>query len=104
MIYLAYQTHTDVMEPLRALARIGAAALNDPSSTARMNTLIATNRSIGNSRFLLSVQPYHYSAVGFRLSGMCAADGERAAHAEVRNVVRRRPRIHPPLHQLHKFG
>jgi hypothetical protein len=30
MIYLAYQTHTDVMEPLRALARIGAAALNDP--------------------------------------------------------------------------
>jgi poly(3-hydroxybutyrate) depolymerase len=30
MIYLAYQTHTDLMEPLRALARVGAAALNDP--------------------------------------------------------------------------
>jgi polyhydroxyalkanoate depolymerase len=84
MIYLAYQTHADVMEPVRAFARASAAALGNPLAGIPQNGLV---RSLAAAFELLGSTALSHRRPAFGIDRVKVGEREVEVREEAAQVT-----------------
>jgi poly(3-hydroxybutyrate) depolymerase len=84
MIYLAYQTQSDLMEPVRALAKMAAAALNQPLPGSSQNVVI---RSLAAAYELVARAGLSHARPAFDIGSVKVGDRDVGVREEAVHVT-----------------
>ena len=84
MIYLAYQTQSDLMEPVRALAKMAVAALNQPLPGSSQNVVI---RSLAAAYELVARAGLSHARPAFHIGSVKVGDRDVGVREEAAHVT-----------------